>query len=69
MFDEMKKPLEKISLCICPEGWQAWIDPGGVPFISCCSIFFLGNTSNRGMKCPFGLIQVTNVTSDPCSVD
>jgi hypothetical protein len=41
MFDEMKKPLEKISLCIHPEGWQAWIDPGGVSFISSRFIFFL----------------------------
>jgi hypothetical protein len=45
MFDEMKKWV-KISFCTQPEGWQAWIDPGGVPFISSCSIFFLGNASN-----------------------
>jgi hypothetical protein len=46
VFDEMKKPLEKISLCIHPEGWQAWIDPGGVPVVSSCFMFFLGNKSN-----------------------
>jgi hypothetical protein len=42
MFDEMKKPPgEKISVCMHPEGWQAWIDPGGVPFIRSCFIFCL----------------------------
>ena len=70
MFNEMKKPLEKkFSLSIHPEGWHAWIDPGDVPFISSCFMFFLGDTSNGGMKCPVGLIQVTTVTSDPRSAD
>ena len=49
----------RISLCIHPEGWHAWIDPGGVSFISSGFIFFLGNTSNGGMKCAVGLIQLT----------
>jgi len=61
----MKKPLEKISLSIHPEGWHAWIDPGGAPFISSCFIFFLGNKSDRGMKYPVGLTQLTTVTRDP----
>jgi len=69
MFDEIKKPLEKISLCIHPEEWHAWIDRGGVPFVSSCFIFFLGNTSNGGMKCLVGLIQVTTVKNDPRSAD
>jgi len=54
----------KISLCIHPEGWHAWIDPGSVPFISCGYIYFLGNTSNGGLKCPVELIQLTTVTRD-----
>jgi len=33
------------------------------------SHFFLGNTSNGGMKGPIGLIQVTTVTRDPRSAD
>jgi hypothetical protein len=57
------------SVSTHPEGWQAWIDPGGLPFISSCFIFFLGNISNGGMKCPFGLIQVTTDTRDLRSVD
>jgi len=70
MFDEMKIPLgEKIALFIHPEGWHVWIDPGGVPFITSFSIFFLGNASNGGMKCPIGLIQLTTVTRDPQSAD
>ena len=56
---------EKISLCIHHEGWHAWIDPGGVPFIISCFIFFLGNTRNGGMKCPSGLIELKTVTRDP----
>jgi len=65
MFDEMKITLgKKISLCIHPEGWHAWIDPGGVPFITSCFMFFLGNTSNGGMK-----FAVTTVTRDPRSAD
>jgi len=69
MFDEMKKPLGKMSLCIHPEGWHAWHDPGGEPLISSSLTFFLGNTSNGGMKGPIGLIQVTTVTRDPRSAD
>ena len=59
----------KISLCIHPEKRRAWTNPGGVPFISSCFIYFLGNTSNGGMKCPVGLKQVTIVTRDPPSAD
>jgi len=59
----------KISLCIHPERWYAWIDPGGVPFINSGFTYFLGNTSNGGMKCPVGLIQLTTVTRDPWSAD
>ena len=55
----------KISLCIHPEGCQAWIDPVGVPFVSSRFIFFLGNTNNGGKKCPVGLKQLTIVTRDP----
>jgi len=72
MFDKMKKPLEKkILLCIHPEGWHAWIEPGGEPLIrsSFIRVFFLGNASNGGMKGPVGLIQVTTVTRDPRSAD
>jgi hypothetical protein len=47
---------EKISVWIHPKGWHSWIDPGGVPFISFGFMYFLGNTSNRGMKCPVSLI-------------
>jgi hypothetical protein len=54
----------KISLCIRPERWHAWIDPGGVPFIGSGFIYFLGNSSNGEMKSPFGLIQLTTVTRD-----
>ena len=32
-------------------------------------VYCLGNTSNGGMKCPVGLIQLTNVTRDPRSAD
>ena len=68
MFDELKKPLGKMSLCIHPEGWHAWLDSGGESLIS--SLTFLhGNTSNGGMKRPIGLIQVTTVTRDPHSAD
>ena len=59
----------KISLSIQPEGWHAWIDQGGVPLISSGFIYFLGNTSNGGMKRPAGLRQVTTVTRDPWSGD
>jgi hypothetical protein len=59
----------KISLCIHPECWNMWIYPGGVPFISSCFIFFIVNTSNEGMECPFGLIHVTTVTRDLQYVD
>ena len=54
----------KISLFIHPEWWHAWIDPGGVPFICSCFMYFLGNTSNGEMKCPVGVKQVTTVTCD-----
>ena len=57
----------KISLCIHTEKWQAWISPGGVPFISSCFIYFLGNTSNGRIKCPVGVKQVTTVTRNPRS--
>ena len=60
---------DKISLCIHSEGWKTWIDPGGVPFVSSGFIYFLGNTSNEGMKFPFGIIQVTTVTRDPRSAN
>ena len=59
----------KISLCMHPEGWHAWIDPGGVPFISSFFSCLLGNTNKGGMKCPLGLIQVTTVTRDPRYAD
>jgi hypothetical protein len=42
MFDEMKKPLGKFSLCIHPEGSHAWLDPGGEPLVSSSLTFFLG---------------------------
>ena len=45
-----------------------WIDPCDMPFISSCFIFFLRNTSNGGMKCPVGLVQLMTVTRDPHSV-
>jgi len=45
------------------------LDPGGVRFINSCLTHFLGNTSNGGMKCPVGLIQLTTVTRDPRSAD
>jgi len=61
--------LLKISLSIHADGWHAWIDPGGVPFIRSCFIYFLVNTSNGGMKCPVGLIQMTNVTRHSRSAD
>jgi len=32
-------------------------------------IYFLGNTSNGGMECPVGLVQLTTVTRDPRSAD
>jgi len=60
---------EKVSLCIHPEGWHAWLDPGGEPLISSSLTFFHGNTSNGGMKSPTGLIQGTTVTRDPRSAD
>jgi len=44
-------------------------DPGGESFISSTFIYFLGNTSNGGMKCPDGLINLKNVTGDPRSED
>jgi len=59
----------KISLCVHSEGWHVSIDPVGVPFISSGFIYFLGNTSNGGMKCPVGPKQVTTVTRDPRSAD
>ena len=65
----MKKPRMKISLCNHPEGWNAWIDPGGVPFTNFRFIYFLGNTSIWGMNCPVVLIQLTTVTRDPRSAD
>jgi hypothetical protein len=65
MFDEMVK----IWLFIHPEGWHAWIDPGGVPGISSGFIYFLGNTSNGGKKHPVRLIEVMTVTRDPHSAD
>jgi len=55
----------KVSLCIHPEGWRARIDPGAVSFIISGFVYFLGKTSNGGMKCPVGLVQVTTVTRDP----
>jgi len=55
----------KFSLSIHSEEWYAWIDPGGVPFISFGLIYFLGNTRNGGMTCPVGLIELTNVTRIP----
>ena len=58
-----------ISLCIHPEGWHAWIDPGGVPFISSRFIHFLGNTINGGTNCPVGLIELTTVTREPLSAE
>jgi hypothetical protein len=65
MFDEMKKPLVKISRFIHPEVWHAWINPGGVPFINSGFIYFLGNTGNGRMaKCPVELIQLSTVTRD-----
>jgi hypothetical protein len=57
----------KISLCIHPKGWHVRIEPGGVPYISSGFIYFLENTTNRGMKYPVGLIQLTTVTRDPRS--
>jgi len=69
MIDDMKKQLAKTSLCIHPEGWYAWVDPGGVPFISSCFIYFLGNTSNGGMNCPVGLMRLMTVTIDHRSAD
>jgi len=68
VFYEIKKPLGEISLCIHPERWHAWIEPGGVPFISSGFMHFLGNTGNGGIKCPVGLIQLI-VTRDPRSAD
>ena len=59
----------KVSLYIHPEGWHAWIHPGGVPCINSGFIYFLGNTSNGGMKCPMGIIELTTVTRDPRSAD
>ena len=60
---------EKFLLCIHPKWWHVWIDPGGVPVISSCFMFFLGNTSNEGMKCPVLLIQLTTVTRNPRSAN
>ena len=65
----MRKPWVKLSLCIHPDRWHAWLDPGGVPFITSCFVYFLGNTSNGGIKRPVGLIQVMTVTRDPRSTD
>ena len=68
-FMKWRNQWEKISLHINPDGRHGWIDPGGLPFISSCFIYFLGNTSNRGMKCPVGLIELTTVTRNPRSAD
>jgi hypothetical protein len=70
MSDEMKKPLgENLALCPPPRD-----DTRGLIQAVCHSsvvfhTFFFGNTSNGGMKCPFGLRQVTTVTRDPRSAD
>jgi len=53
-----------MSLYIHTEGWHAWIDPGGVQFISSGFIYFLGNTSNGEMNCPFWLTLLTIVTRE-----
>jgi len=55
----MEKPLGE-NLALYPD----WIDPGGS-----CFLYFLGNTSNEGMKCAFGLKQLKTVTRDPRSAD
>jgi len=69
MFDEMKKILGE-NLALYPlRGMAHVVDPGGVPFITSGFIHFLGNTSNGGMKCPCGIIQLTTVTRDPRSAD
>jgi len=54
---------------IHPGKWHAWFDSGGVPFISSCFVYFVGNTSNGGIKCPAGLKQVAAVTRDPWYAD
>jgi len=69
MFEEMKKQLGKISLCVHPDRKDSRVDPGGVSFISSSFIYFLGNTSNGGMKCPEGLTYLTTVTGDPRLAD
>jgi len=69
MFDEMKKHLGENLVFIHPEERHKWIDPAGVPFISSCFIYVLGNRSNGGMNCPFGLKHVTTVTRDPRSAN
>jgi len=53
-----------MSLYIHTEGWHAWIDPDGVQFISSGFIYFLGNTSNGEMNCPFWLTLLTIVTRE-----
>jgi len=63
MLDEVKKWV-KISLCTQPEGWQAWIDPGGVSSVF-VSYFFFGMQVTEEV----GLMQVTTVTRDPHLVD
>ena len=66
---EWRNQWAKISLCIQPEKWRAWIEPCGVPFISLCCTHFLGNTSNGGMVYPVGLKQAATVTKVPRSAD
>jgi len=58
-----------ISLCIRPRGMARVDWSRRCAIHQLCFTHFLGNTSNGGMECPFGLIQLTNVTRDPRSTD
>jgi hypothetical protein len=70
MFDEIKKSLVE-NLALYPHRGMACVEWSrrGVPFISSGFIYFIVNTSNRRMKHPFGIIELTTVTRDPHSVD
>ena len=59
----------KISIFIHSERRHARGEPGGESFISSTFIYFLGNTSNGGMKCPDGQINFKIVTGNPRSED